>query len=485
MDEYQDIDNDQYQLISAIAGRTLSDPDSKLALLAVGDDDQNIYTFRGANVEFIRRFQVDYQAKTHYLVENYRSSAHIIAAANSLIAQNRDRMKTENPIRINKGRLSLPVGGSWENLDPVAKGRVQILRVADSTQQAVALIEELLRLKQRNPSLQWPECAVLARTHEELAPIRALCEVRGIPITWGIDQKKTPPLYRIREIRQFFSELKAHHDELLAASDLLALLDTHAGEQSSVIWWELLKGILFELREETGNAQQPVSFITEYLYEILEEQKRDQTIGAGVFLSTVHSAKGMEFPHVFVPGGGWIKGKDSQAQEEERRIYYVAMTRAKETLCLFERMDTPNPHSVTLDGDFLLKRDPPLVVVPNELVLRRRYDILGMEDLFLDYAGRRCQEEPVHKHLSELKPGDLLHAVPNGDNVELQDEKGVCVALFSKIARTVWHGRLDSIERITVLAMVQRRVDDSGEEYRDRCKCEQWEVPVAEVVYSR
>jgi ATP-dependent DNA helicase RecQ len=485
VDEYQDIDNDQYQLISAIAGRTLSDPDSKLALLAVGDDDQNIYTFRGANVEFIRRFQVDYQAKTHYLVENYRSSAHIIAAANSLIAQNRDRMKTENPIRINKGRLSLPVGGSWENLDPVAKGRVQILRVADSTQQAVALIEELLRLKQRNPSLQWPECAVLARTHEELAPIRALCEVRGIPITWGIDQKKTPPLYRIREIRQFFSELKAHHDELLAASDLLALLDTHAGEQSSVIWWELLKGILFELREETGNAQQPVSFITEYLYEILEEQKRDQTIGAGVFLSTVHSAKGMEFPHVFVPGGGWIKGKDSQAQEEERRIYYVAMTRAKETLCLFERMDTPNPHSVTLDGDFLLKRDPPLVVVPNELVLRRRYDILGMEDLFLDYAGRRCQEEPVHKHLSELKPGDLLHAVPNGDNVELQDEKGVCVALFSKIARTVWHGRLDSIERITVLAMVQRRVDDSGEEYRDRCKCEQWEVPVAEVVYSR
>ena len=123
VDEYQDIDQDQYQLISAIAGRTLSDPDSKLALLAVGDDDQNIYTFRGANVEFIRRFQADYQAKTHYLVENYRSSAHIISAANSLIAQNRDRMKTENPIRINKGRVSLPVGGAWENLDPVAKGR--------------------------------------------------------------------------------------------------------------------------------------------------------------------------------------------------------------------------------------------------------------------------------------------------------------------------------------------------------------------------
>ena len=325
---------------------------------------------------------------------------------------------------------------------------------------------------------------MLARTREELAPIRALCEVRGIPITWGIDQKKTPPLYRIREIRQFFSELKARHDELLAASDLLTMLDTLAEEQSNVTWWELLKGILLELREETGNAQQPVSFITEYLYEMLEEQKRDQTIGAGVFLSTVHSAKGMEFPHVFVPGGGWTHGKDSQAQEEERRIYYVAMTRAKETLCLFERTDIPNPHTGILDGDFLLRRDPPLLSPPDELVLRRRYDILGMEDLFLDYAGRKCLGDPVHAQLSELNPGDPLHAVSKGDYVELQGDKGVCVALLSKIARTVWHGRLDSIERITVLAMVQRRSEDSGEEYRWRCKCEQWEVPLAEVVYS-
>jgi len=52
-----------------------------------------------------------------------------------------------------------------------------------------------------------------------------------------------------------------------------------------------------------------------------------------------------------------------------------------------------------------------------------------------------------------------------------------------RIARTVWHRRLDRIEKITVLAMVQRRVEDSGQEYRDRCKCEQWEVPVVEVVY--
>lgn len=483
VDEYQDIDQDQYQLISAIAGRTQSDPDSKLALLAVGDDDQNIYTFRGANVEFIRQFQEDYQARTYYLVENYRSSARIITAANCVIAHNRDRMKIDHAIRINKGRERLPAGGPWENLDPVTKGRVQLLHVTDAAHQAVVLVEELTRLKSRNPSMSWQDCAVLGRSREELAPIRALCEQRGIPIIWGIGREKTPPLYRIREICRFFAELKARHDELLSALDLLSVVDTIAGELSDNIWWELMRGILREVREENGNAQLPTSCFIESVYEALAEQRRDQTIGTGIFLSTVHSAKGMEFPHVFVPGGGWTRGKSQQEQEEERRVFYVAMTRAKETLCIFERADAPNPHTNFIEGDFLLKRDPPVIALEDEMVLRRRYDILGMEDLFLDYAGRKRQEDPIHASLAALSPGDLLTATLKGDYIELHDENGVCVAQLSKTALKTWRRRLDSYERIIVLAMVQRRAEDSGEEYRDRCKCEQWEIPLAEVVY--
>lgn len=87
VDEYQDIDEQQYQLISALAGRN-QDDDNKLTILAVGDDDQNIYQFRGANIGFIRQFETDYQATKHYLVENYRSSKHIIDAANQLINAN-------------------------------------------------------------------------------------------------------------------------------------------------------------------------------------------------------------------------------------------------------------------------------------------------------------------------------------------------------------------------------------------------------------
>jgi len=78
VDEYQDIDEEQYELISAIAGRSEDDPDRKLSILAVGDDDQNIYAWRGANVEFIRRFERDYDGERTYLIESYRSTERII-----------------------------------------------------------------------------------------------------------------------------------------------------------------------------------------------------------------------------------------------------------------------------------------------------------------------------------------------------------------------------------------------------------------------
>jgi ATP-dependent DNA helicase RecQ len=104
VDEYQDIGSEQYELISALAGRTLNDPERKLSLFAVGDDDQNVYGFAGASVEYIRRFQQDYKAKPEYLVSNYRSTANIIETSNALISQAQNRMKTGHPIEIDELR---------------------------------------------------------------------------------------------------------------------------------------------------------------------------------------------------------------------------------------------------------------------------------------------------------------------------------------------------------------------------------------------
>ncbi len=148
VDEYQDIDPDQYELISALAGRTLDDEDSKLTLFAVGDDDQNIYSFMGASVAFIRRFQNDYDARQAWLTENYRSTAHIIHAANAFIAPARQRMKNEHPIEVDRVRKQAASGGEWAALDPVAHGRVQILPAgADDKTQALAAIGLRFSLK--------------------------------------------------------------------------------------------------------------------------------------------------------------------------------------------------------------------------------------------------------------------------------------------------------------------------------------------------
>lgn len=103
-------------MISVLAGRKRNDEDGKLNLFAVGDDDQNIYAFAGASVEFIRRFEQDYQAQTRFLVENYRSTANIIEIANALIAPAKERMKHTQPIRINTTRAKSPAGGEWERV---------------------------------------------------------------------------------------------------------------------------------------------------------------------------------------------------------------------------------------------------------------------------------------------------------------------------------------------------------------------------------
>ncbi|WP_419909098.1 RecQ family ATP-dependent DNA helicase [Candidatus Poriferisodalis sp.] len=181
VDEYQDIGHNEYELISALAGRTAPDADTRLTIFGVGDDDQNIYAFNGTSPEFIRRFEEDYSARPAYLVDNYRSSGHIINASNAVIAPAALRMKAGHAIRINRARRGDPPGGHWESLDPIANGRVQVLHPSeDSFTQAQAAIVELRRLAGLAPDWDWTRCAVIAREWSHLEPVRSICEQLGI-----------------------------------------------------------------------------------------------------------------------------------------------------------------------------------------------------------------------------------------------------------------------------------------------------------------
>ena len=207
VDEYQDIGAEEYALISALAGRTLEDDGAKLTLFAVGDDDQNIYAFAGASVAFIRQFEEDYKARTNYLTDNYRSSQHIIAAANALIEPTQDRMKTEQPIRIDRGRRLEPRGGSWQGRDPVGQGKVQILEAGDdAVSQARLAVAELQRLKSLDSEWDWAGCAVIARQWKWLEPVRACCDLHGIPVQMA--NEEIPGFWRLREIQAFVTWLR-------------------------------------------------------------------------------------------------------------------------------------------------------------------------------------------------------------------------------------------------------------------------------------
>ena len=317
--------------------------------------------------------------------------------------------------------------------------------------------------------------------------IRAALEYVEIPVTYT-RQDLSLPIGRVREIFQFFATLEPLRNDLKRASELEALLVDAAGVQSVSRnpWWNLLSICLQAWHEETGNSELPVKQAIDYLWEALAEQKRDRHMGRGVFLSSVHYAKGTEFDHVFVADGGWNEKKGEE--EEERRVYYVAMTRAKQTLTLFQREDERNPYCDILkrkvSGEQLVTFVPGEKNIP-DAVLQRRYDIIGLKDVFLDYAGRMTASYPVHQLLEQTMVGDLVQFKNAGERLEVCTPAGQPIAVLSKTAKEKWTDAQGQIESIKVLAIVERRTDDSkNPDYKNLLQVESWEVPVLEVVWS-
>jgi ATP-dependent DNA helicase RecQ len=497
VDEYQDVNDAQYELLSNLAGRRQLDPDRKLAILAVGDDDQTIYGFNGAKVEFIRRFHEDYGAEVHYLVENFRSSAAIVAGANQLIGHNRDRLKSGHPIRVDAARAGEPAGGRWAAIDAAGGGRVRLLRVAGGGEQAAAVAATLRELRRLDPSLAWDRCAVLARTRRELEPIRALCEHHRIPLRWYDDREQLPPLHRVREIGGFLAELAECRGAACRGTQLLERCLLEGGEPGGHPWWSLLRELIEEWCDVHGDAEAPAGRVLEFLYEALAERRRDLARGEGVHLGTVHAAKGLEFTHVLLADGGWgwrggsEKGEDAALAEEEaeRRLFYVGMTRARETLTLVWRREERNPFVRELReaGRQLDLYEPELdLEPPPAAVLARRFALLGMGDLFLDYAGRRLAEDPVHQHLARLRPGDALAVRRNGGgDVELLDGTGLAVAALSHACRKLRAEAIAGAEEVRVVAVVERRKSDARPEYQPPLRCERWHLPLAEIRYRQ
>ena len=478
VDEYQDIDQPQYKMISAIAGRTSEDSDDKLSIMAVGDDDQSIYAFRGANVRFIRQFEEDYRAQRHYLVQNYRSTNHIIAVANQLIARNRDRMKTQHEIRINEARRSHHPGGILANLDRGLRGRVQIVDCQNTVAQALAAVTELTKLKGLLPDLAWEDCAVLARrglTGDELDHFRSAANHAGIPLSLPLGSDETVSPFRVREFDAAFKHLHEFRTELFTLAVLtqhLACLNLKEGPRTAQ-----LKAMQEHWELETGDSEFPVQAFTSYMADCLLEARREQRVGKGVFTGTAHSVKGLEFRVVLVLDGHWQLQRQVQL-EEERRLFYVAMTRAQDCLVLFHRHDADNPHLRHIVGEACLHREGPR----SGSYPLRGYATLGLPDLFLSFAGRKARSDRIHEALPKLHAGDtvMLESSKRG-----LSHNGTTVASLSRKGRKKVERIAGSEVEGTVLAMVRRSVEDEDEKYRDSNRTATWEVPMVELNWDR
>ncbi len=472
VDEYQDIGPAEYGLISALAGRTLPDEDDKLSLFAVGDDDQNIYAFNGSSVEFIRRFESDYGAKPVYLTGNYRSTAHIIAAANAVIEPARQRMKTGHPIHVDRAREKGPPGGVWTDKDPVAGGRVQTLPAGDTPiSQAQAVVAELKRLSCLTPDWTWSACAVVAREWSYLDPVRSLCQLEGIPVQMA--NEEFSGVWHLRETRALVNWVRRRDSHLVKSTDLKAW----AAEQPAGTWTELLREAIQEYELETGGAETSVDHFIEWLAEWGRDVRRRQR---GLLLLTAHRAKGLEFDHVVVLDGNWDRvGRDEDA-DAPRRLYYVAMTRARQTLTLAR---LPGQHRLqdALLGSPSVCHQAPAKLPPAAPELAYRYRRLSLRDVFLSFAGYKRPDDPVHRAIGELSAGDPLQVRVGPNRWELLNRDGTVVGRLAGGFEGPAGMRCISA---AVLAIATWDRDSSEPEYRDHLLCDRWEVVVPELVFE-
>ena len=488
VDEYQDIGKPEYELISALAGRTLAEDDARLNLFAVGDDDQNIYAWKGASVHFIRRFADEYRAQEAYLVENYRSSVNIIDAANLCIETAEDRLKRGHDLQVDSSRKADPPGGRWWRLDSAVRGRVQILRLkGGQTSQAVAAVEELKRLSELDQkNWRWDRCAIVARHWSDLEAARSACALHSIPAQSA--REEAASFWRARETQALLDVLENNG----AASVSKKLLERYQAECAEGPWGELLAQALEELLlEESGATRLPVAYVKNWLWEWGRDVRRKQQ---GLLLTSAHRAKGLEFDHVAILDGRWQAANRGEDRQAPRRLYYVAMTRARETLTLLRVDDAKAAHPLDepvqatsgeraasllkpiLEATSVIEREAPVPDISDQR-LHERIMVCGMQDVVLSFAGWRNPQSQRHRAIARLKPGDPLSWVHANGYCELFDS-----AKRDHVGRMArkWDMPKDEIiVRASVHGIFVRRASDgAGEEFRQRLRADTWEIVV-------
>ncbi|MGE3772124.1 MAG: UvrD-helicase domain-containing protein, partial [Gammaproteobacteria bacterium] len=471
VDEYQDIDAKQYELIAALAGRRLNDPDAnKLHIMAVGDDDQNIYAFKGANVEFIRRFQADYAGEVTYLVENFRSTQNIIAAANHVIQCAAERMKVDHPIRIDQSRAQDPPGGRWQALDPVHQGRVRsIAAPASANLQAQVVMQEVQRILAADPGTPLDEIAVLARAHRALEPLRALCEDCGLRFEQLSSEgaRSRVSFMQLREGWQTAQALPGRRSDLVELAHLRDWLAGKTRQEPDNPHWADIAAAVEEFAQGSLAEHVTAQEVLDALYEAAGDARRHGRPDA-LRLLTAHGAKGLEYDHVIVMDCG-----DWGWNDDERRLLYVAMTRARQTLVLLHAEAGSNVFLGDLGSvDGVVEILPPTRPT-HRPDLDRRYVTLGPAEVDLGYAGRQPAGAVIHADLAAVRVGEEVCVA----NRQLRTADGRVLGALARKCEMPDGPSFGIVHAVMIRTRAQTHPD-----YLAGVKVDAWEVPLVEVV---
>ena len=390
VDEYQDTNHVQYLLTSLLAGGHEN-------ICVVGDDDQSIYRFRGATIENILTFEQQYRgARVIRLEQNYRSTQSILNAANAVIAHNLGRKGkrlwtangTGDPITVYEasdegaeanyvaGRIITgSKGKSFKDYAVLYRTNAQSnalefafkrngipyrviggMRFFDRAE-VKDMLSYLCVINNRADDLRLkriinnPPRGIGAKTVETAERLsqaegKPLYSVVSDPYSYGPLEKPALKLLHFTAIIEGLAELldtgitlPEFYDELLERSGYVTMLESKPTEENKTRL-ENVRELKSSINAYVENAELPTlaGFLEEIaLYTDLEEY--NDTDDTAVMM-TMHSAKGLEFPHVFLVGfeDGLFPGMraigDREEMEEERRLCYVAITRAKQTLTI-------------------------------------------------------------------------------------------------------------------------------------------------------
>jgi ATP-dependent DNA helicase RecQ len=376
-------------------------------------------------------------------------------------------MKAGHDIAVNRARAKAMPGGDWAALDPVAQGRVSLLDAGGNAVQAVAALDELLRLSNLDPDWSWRRCAVIARDWRRLEPVRAYAEGLGIPIDMA--NETMPSLWRLREMQGFIRAMLADRTRLLTIPDLVAILNAQPQNR----WTDLIGEGIGILARELVEKAAPVPDLVQWFGEWARDARGEQR---GLLLMTAHRAKGLEFDHVAILNGGWDRPSRGEDADAPRRLFYVAMTRARSTLTVL----TDGLHVFVRPGDAVLSRR----VFPDTASLPRtrlRYVPPDPKLVDLSFAGRLRPGDPSLAAITAARPGDPVYLIRDGERWRIDNAQGQTLA---RLSRAFAPPEGTTFLRGEATAILNWRREDGEEAYQHRLWRDHWEVVLPELIFG-